>query len=163
VKIAILLFSLVSAAAAASTKSAALQSALQDKPAPAFSLPTVSGPPVRLSQLAGHVVVIEFWATWCGPCEMSTEHLDELHRKHAGVCVLGISQESAADVRQYVAEHKTAYKLAVDPDGSVTHAYQVPALPTVVIIDKAGIVRYASVGLPDFAALEAAVTKLDAK
>src|SRR3569623_859902 len=83
-----------------------LQQRLVDHPAPDFALTTVSGPPLAsLGDLRGHVAIIDFWATWCGPCAYAMPHLVELAHKYPELRVVGISDEDAADITAYVHAH----------------------------------------------------------
>ncbi|MEO8550759.1 MAG: redoxin domain-containing protein [Kofleriaceae bacterium] len=134
----------------------AIQATFVGKPAPALSLPPLGGgAPITLA--AGQVTVLDFWATWCGPCAILSPHLEDLTRKFPGLRVIGISDEDAADVAAYLARHKVTYTLALDPGDRATRDYLVQGLPTVIVIDKAGVVRYATVGVPTFSELDAAI------
>src|SRR5262249_52233833 len=133
------------------------------KPAPDFTVTGLNGAPVRLADLRGHVVILEFWATWCGPCEITAPYLDEWYGRHGrrGLRVVGISEEPAAELKKYVAEHQLGYTFASDPSNAVGGMYLVQGLPTLVVVDKAGIVRVSQIGMPDdFPALEATIKKL---
>ena len=134
---------------------------LADKPAPAFALASpAGGAPVKLADQAGHVVVLEFWATWCGPCSITSPHLDDWHRKYADLRVIGITDEDAQLVQQYVTDHGYGYQIAIDADDRTNRDYLVEGLPTIVVIDKTGIVRYVHIGVPDFDEVEALFTRL---
>jgi len=136
---------------------------LVNRPAPAFALANaVGGAPIRLGDHRGHVVVLEFWATWCGPCEITAEHLGKLQRKlgAAGVDVIGASNEEAAVVKHYLAEHPPEYAIGIDLDDSATRSYAVGGLPTIVLIDRAGVVHEVLLGMPDFDELDAKIAQL---
>jgi len=133
-----------------------VQGTFVGKPAPALSLPSLTGgAPITLA--AGQVTVLDFWATWCGPCTILSPHLDDLTKKFPALRVIGISDEDADDIATYLAKHKVTYPIARDPDDRATKSYLVQGLPTVVVIDKAGVVRYAHVGVPSFEDLDAAI------
>jgi thiol-disulfide isomerase/thioredoxin len=135
-----------------------LQGRLVGHPAPDFALTALVGPAsAKLADLKGHVVIVDFWATWCGPCAMAMPHLVDLGHKYKDVRVLGISDEDEADIKQYVADHKIDYTIARDPDDMVTGHYLVTGLPTLVIIDKTGVVRALHIGAGDFDAIEAEI------
>jgi thiol-disulfide isomerase/thioredoxin len=131
------------------------EQALIGKPAPPFKF-SLQQP----AQLSGHVVLLEFWATWCGPCEITAPRLDEWHHRFPDLRIVGVTDEEAAPIAQYVAEHKLAYPVALDPGDATARAYMVQALPTIVLIDKTGIVREVHVGVPNFDALEARIQQL---
>jgi peroxiredoxin len=120
--------------------------ALPGNPAPAFSIKDASGAPVRLQDFAGKVVVIDFWATWCGPCKEATKELEGLHRQYGprGVAVIGISvdkgTDAAAKVQEYVAKSGLTYRLLMD-DGSAYKAYGIARIPATVILDRQHIIR----------------------
>ncbi len=140
-----------------------LRSSLLDRPAPPFTTMGLDGKAgVALADLRGRVVLIDFWATWCGPCTSQFPHLNAWHQRYAakGLHILGLSDEEPDLVREYVAAEKLAYPIALDPDDKIRAAYFVPGMPTTVVIDKTGIVRYVSVGTVNPTEIEAAFTKL---
>jgi thiol-disulfide isomerase/thioredoxin len=126
-----------------------LRSRLVAKPAPAFAPAAIGAQPAGLAELAGKVVVLEFWATWCGPCNLSIPHLNGWQEKYGpkGLRVVAISAEDRETLAPFVKERKIKYAVGSDPDAKVSSAYFVPAIPTIVVIDATGIVRYAGVGI----------------
>jgi thiol-disulfide isomerase/thioredoxin len=136
---------------------------LWGKPAPDFTLPIVSGPyPAKLAELAGHVVIVDFWATWCGPCIIAMPHLNEWQKKYAGagLRIVGISSEEKDVIQAFVVDNRIEYTIARDEDDKVARSYVVAALPMMVVIDKTGTVRYTGLGAGDFDALEATIVRL---
>ncbi len=129
------------------------RSMLVDRPAPRFP---------QLASLAGHVVVLDFWATWCGPCQIAVEHLNDLQAKYhqQGVEVIGLSSESDAEIAEWMKLHGVAYPCARDPGDAIAGAYAVQALPTLVVIDKTGVVRAVEVGIGDIETLDTQVARL---
>ena len=136
-----------------------LQAALVGHPAPALSVAPLAGG-AALELAAGRVTVLDFWATWCGPCTILSPHLDELSRAHPELRVIGISDEDKDTVAAFLVTHKMTYPIALDADNKATRAYLVQGLPSVFVIDKTGVIRYAAVGVPDFKELDAAIAKL---
>ncbi len=136
----------------------------QGSVAPEINGQRVSGTdPVRLEDLQGRVVVLDFWATWCGPCRMISPVLERLHQQHhaAGLTVVGLSDESAATVRRHAGAHPVGYTLAGNARN--THrAYSVRALPTLFVIDRSGKVRHvgSGAGANEMAQLERVVQTL---
>jgi thiol-disulfide isomerase/thioredoxin len=133
---------------------------LVGKPAPGFALPGVDGQTIDLGKLAGHVVVLDFWATWCKPCEAAIPQLDRLQAEHPQARFIGISDEDLETIQPYVASHRIAYTIARD-DQHASADYMIEALPTTVVIDKRGIVREVAFGYGDYARLDALIKQLD--
>jgi len=140
-------------------------------PAPDFAAVTPDGKTVHLSDFKGKPVILDFWSTWCGPCQMSMPHLEKVYTqvRDKGVAVLGVcvwDDRSAYD--KWVKEKKGAYTFptAFDPAGRgagniAKDLYNVTGIPTQYIIDKDGNVVEANVGYgPNDHRLEAALTKL---
>ena len=119
------------------------------KPAPDFALRSLKGPPVRLSEHLGEVVVINFWATWCGPCRQEMPLLDELYSKYqlAGLILLSVNIDDSAEPAIEMAQTlKVSYPVLFDTRKEVSRAYEVSAMPVTVLVDRAGVVRYVSEG-----------------
>lgn len=129
--------------------------------APVFDVPVVVGPgPARLAGLAGKVVLVDFWAVWCAPCATQVAHLNELAHQHPDLHVIGISTDAPDDIRSFANAHHVDYTLASDADGQVSAAYFASAFPTLVVIDKAGVVREVELGAGDSAKLDELIAKL---
>ncbi|MGH7440922.1 MAG: redoxin family protein [Polyangiaceae bacterium] len=142
---------------------------LVGKPAPAWdrvtfvkgAAPSTATAP---SDARGHVVVLDFWATWCVPCRMAMPNLSHLQDRYGaeGLSVVGLSSEEAAPVLAYVRRESPRYSVALDTDAETTRRYGVISYPTVVVIDRHGTVRDVYVGYDsdEGAHLEATVAKL---
>lgn len=113
-------------------------------PAPDFTLQTLEGDTVTLSDLRGRPVVVNFWATWCPPCRAEIPALDAVYRERAGdVVILGVDvQENPATVAAFVDEIGMSYPVPLDPNAEVARLYRVRAFPTTVFVDADGIVRH---------------------
>jgi len=113
--------------------------------APDFTLRTLEGQNLRLGEQRGRVVLVNFWATWCGPCRQEMPHLNKLYEKYkaSGFVLLGVNVDD--DTRQAVG---VANKLGVtfpvlpDSDKRVSKQYDLSAMPSTVLIDRDGKVRY---------------------
>jgi thiol-disulfide isomerase/thioredoxin len=117
--------------------------------APDFSLPRIDATPgvVALRALRGQVVVLDFWATWCGPCVQMIPVLDAVHHDWAGrgVSFVGVNSDgrgaTADDIKAFLIEHPMPYPVVRDGDSEVGGLYRVERLPTLVIIGRDGSVR----------------------
>jgi len=119
------------------------------QPAPDFALRSMKGPSMRLSEHLGEVVIINFWATWCGPCRQEMPLLDELYGKYqrAGLVMLSVNiDENAAPAIEMVQTLRISYPVLFDTRKEVSRAYDVSAMPVTVLVDRAGVVRYVSEG-----------------
>lgn len=133
-----------------------LATKLLDRPAPPVSLPIWKGGTFTLSEHRGKIVVLDFWASWCGPCIQQMPLLVDLQKRHPDVVVVGINAENDAALEQI----PVPYTVARDEEQTTWRQYFVTALPTTFILDKAGIVRHVELGLGDPAAIEQAVVSL---
>jgi cytochrome c biogenesis protein CcmG, thiol:disulfide interchange protein DsbE len=111
-------------------------------PAPDFTLPTLAGGSVRLSDLRGRVVLLNFWATWCVPCRTEMPAIEELYQRYRdrGLEVLAINLDvlSTASVEAFAKEVGVTFRVALDPSWSTARAYSVIGLPTTYLIDRSG-------------------------
>lgn len=123
--------------------------ALVGQAAPNFSLKDLNGKTVTLSKMKGSVVVLDFWATWCGPCMGSLPHLDALYKekKAAGLKVYAINlEESAGQVKSVVTSKGWTFPVLLDTDGKVAQNYKANAIPETIVVGKDGIVQKVFVG-----------------
>ena len=120
-------------------------------PAPEFELAKTDGTKVSLKDLAGKPAVLIFWTAWCPSCKAEVPHVNRLAAEFQkqGVRVLGINiGEGSARVREGIKDFKIKYDVVRDADAQVAETYQVIGTPTVVFLDKKGIVRYFGNKLP---------------
>ncbi|TMH09817.1 MAG: TlpA family protein disulfide reductase [Betaproteobacteria bacterium] len=112
--------------------------------APDFTLRTMGGPNLRLQEQRGRVVLINFWATWCGPCRQEMPHLNRLYEKYraSGFVLLGVNvdddKRNAVDV---AAKLGLKFPVLLDTDKKVSRLYELSTMPSTVLIDRDGRVR----------------------
>ena len=131
--------------------------------APAFVLPTTAGDTMSLSEAGrDRPVVVNFWATWCGPCRAEMPDLQRVSQKYGGqVAVLGVNQrENAAQVTAFALQMGVSYPLLLDEDGAVNETYNIRALPTTVFIDADGVIQQIHTGIITQGVLEARIESL---
>lgn len=122
-----------------------VMSATLDKPAPDFTLKSLTGKNIKLSEQAGNVVMLNFWASWCGPCRKEMPLLNALHKKYEalGFTILGINVEQELKLaKSFLADTPVEFPVLFDTSNTVSQAYEVIAMPTTVLIDRNGKVRY---------------------
>lgn len=116
-----------------------------DGEAPAFSLQARGGGTISLEDLRGQVVLVNFWATWCGPCRQEMPHLEALYSRYKdlGFSLLGINvEEDSSDADEFLAETPVTFPILLDPENEVSQLYDVIAMPSTVLIDRAGNMRF---------------------
>ena len=118
-------------------------------PAPDFELASLAGDTIRLSDLRGKVVLINFWATWCGPCRLEMPAMDARFRQlDPRFAVLAVNfAEPASRVQSFVDELGLSFAVLLDPDSAVQNLYRVRAYPTSFLVDEQGIIRVQHLGL----------------
>ena len=114
-------------------------------PAPAFTLAGLTGQQSGLNQYKGQVVMVNFWATWCGPCQQEMPLLDQMYKKFkpAGFTLIGVNVDKEAPaVRELMARKPVSFPVLLDPANQVSKAYHVNEMPSSVLIDRKGEIRY---------------------
>jgi len=153
-----------SPSSADSDSSNGMGATLTGKAAPGFTLVDLSGKKVNLSDFKGHAVVLNFWATWCGPCKLEMPWFEEMYGKYKpqGLVILGLSQDDGMDTADIA---KAARKIGVtypilQPDEKVSKAYQLADyLPETYYLDKNGVVVDQTLGAHSKDELEADIQK----
>jgi peroxiredoxin len=115
-----------------------------NSPAPDFTLQARSGKAVELTRFKGQVVMLNFWASWCGPCRQEMPLLDSIYKKYskAGFIMLGVNVEpdsKAAD--DWLKQTPVTFPILYDTDSKVSKLYGVSGMPSTVIVDRKGMVR----------------------
>lgn len=124
-------------------------SGLTGQPAPDFALKSSSGDNLRLSEHRGDVVMVNFWATWCGPCRQEMPLLDELYSRYqrVGFSLLGVNiDDNSSKAMNMISELGVSFPVLFDSRKEVSKLYDVDAMPVTVIIDREGTIRYVHQG-----------------
>ena len=113
--------------------------------APDFTLKSTTGKNFRLSEFRGEVVLINFWASWCGPCRQEMPLLSDLHDRYKslGFTVLGVNvEEDSSDARRLLGKMSVSFPVLLDTTSTVSKQYDVIAMPSTVLVDRDGNMRY---------------------
>jgi len=120
--------------------------------APDFTLDTLNGGQLTLSELRGQPIVLNLWASWCLPCREEMPAIEKIYQTYNGsLVVIGLnltSQDSESDAEAFVQELGLTFPIALDRDGSARERYQLLGLPSTYFIDESGIIRAVVVGGP---------------
>ena len=123
----------------------AVSAGLKQAHAPDFTLKSSNGENLRLSEYRGDVVLINFWASWCGPCRQEMPVLSELHDRYRalGFTVLGVNVEAdTAKAKKLLKDMPVRFPVVFDSDSVVSKQYDVVAMPSTVLVDRDGNMRY---------------------
>lgn len=121
--------------------------------APDFTLQTLNDETVTLSDLRGQVVIVNLWASWCGPCRLEMPAFKKVYEeyKKRGLVILAVnstSQDTRTAVEKFVAEFQLPFQIPLDTDGAVSRLYRLSALPTTFFIGRDGVIANVVVGGP---------------
>ena len=114
-------------------------------PAANFTLKSASGENIRLSEYRGQVVLINFWASWCGPCRQEMPELDAIQRKYKplGFTVFGVNVEQNRELADKVLRDiPVSFPILFDDENKVSKQYDVDAMPVTVLVDREGQIRF---------------------
>ena len=122
-------------------------------PAPDFTLTTLEGDSKTLSSQRGKVVILNLWASWCGPCRAEMPTLKKVYdaNRHRGLEIFAVNstiQDDERNARLFARDLNLSFTLLLDPDGAVSRRYLLRALPSTFLIDKRGIIRVVLIGGP---------------
>ena len=122
---------------------------LAGKPAPDFALKSSTGANLRLSEYRGDVVMINFWATWCGPCRQEMPLLDQLYSRYqrVGFSLLGVNiDDDSSRAMDMIHELGVSFPVLFDARKEVSRLYDVDAMPVTILVDREGNVRHVHKG-----------------
>jgi peroxiredoxin len=122
-----------------------LQALTMEKAAPDFTLKSLTNTNIKLSEQTGNVVLLNFWASWCGPCRKEMPLLNDLHNKYKalGFSVIGVNVEQDSSMaKSFISSYPVDFPILLDVSNKASKLYDVSAMPTTVIIDRNGMVRH---------------------
>lgn len=112
--------------------------------APDFTGKTMAGDNLRLQEQQGNVVMLNFWASWCGPCRKEMPLLEDMQKKYQrmGFTLIGVNvDEDTQAAKRFLADVKTSFPMVLDASGTISKQYNVDAMPTSIFIDRSGNIR----------------------
>lgn len=150
------------------TDTARSAAAVETKPkigyrAPVFELPDLNDRIVRGGEASDRLTMINFWASWCGPCDLEAPDLQALHERHQDrLLLLGVnatSYDRERDARKFVEEHRLTFPILMDREGEAADLYKVAQFPTTLLVDRNGIIRERVIGVLSRVQWEALIDK----
>lgn len=130
------------------------------RPLPDLTLAQLSGSPVNLGRLRGKTVLLDFWASYCGSCQRTTLHAQDLASRYTsdGLAVLTLTQDKAEDARLWTDYYHVNLPVLLDPNGAAFKAFDVQGVPVTILVDKNGRVVHYWVGLDDLNLMDSVVS-----
>ena len=129
--------------------------------APDFSLQTLDGEMVELSDFEGKKVILNFWATWCKPCREEMPDLQSIYaERDEDVVILAVNMDAHNDVKGFIDSYSVAFPVLLDKEDEVSDMYQVISLPTTYFIDEDGIIVQKHIGQITYEQLEEMLAKI---
>jgi peroxiredoxin len=130
--------------------------------APDFELKTLTGEKVKLSNLKGKKVMLNFWATWCPPCKAEMPEMEQFSKQmDKDIVILAVNIDPQLDVQGFVNENKITFPIPLDVDDKVNETYQVLSIPTTYFIDSKGIIQNKYTGSMNLAVMKDFTKKLN--
>ncbi|MBP2634977.1 MAG: resA [Firmicutes bacterium] len=128
---------------------------------PEFMLGTLQGKEIKVAA-GGQPMILNFWATWCPPCRQEMPELEKFSRKYSGkVTFYAINiQESGDKITEFMTQNQYSMEVLIDKDGAVARSFRVNAIPTTLVIDKLGIIKYRKAGAVTLTELEGVLNGL---
>ncbi len=151
------------AANAAGGRTTPAPAPVEGAPAPDFTLNQLDGSAIRLADLKGQVVLINFWATWCGPCRLEMPDIQKQYDalKDKAFTVLAVNlDEPADDVRRYTSDLALTFPVLLDPGAKVNDLYRVRGYPTTFFVNRDGVIQREHVGIMSDGQLKGYLTEL---
>jgi len=142
----------IAAAIVAGLASTAAAAVLASAPAPDFTLHSMGGPNLRLQEQRGQVVMLNFWASWCGPCRQEMPRLNRLYEKYhaSGFQLLGVNvDDDARNAAEVATSLGLRFPVLLDTRKQVSRLYDLGTMPSTVLIDRDGKVRFIHLGYKD--------------
>lgn len=145
----------------ASTASANKEGLAIGAKAPDFELKTLTGETVKLSNLKGKKVMLNFWATWCPPCKAEMPEMEQFYKENGkDIVILAVNIDPQLDVQKFVDENKITFPILLDAEDKVNESYQILSIPTTYFIDSKGNIQNKYTGAMNLALMKEYASKL---